>query len=631
MFNNLIFFILALLLYETRSLGPRLPIGDIGVTGGSVLFFLTVFALETRRQFQRLYFRAVDSPDGAYGLQRKLQQTTQYLMVLSIIFFAAEIYLLDFKSLVAWIPGSRRFSSLQGLSGISLYLGHVALIWYWGFPVQSLLSQASGSRGLYIRSQFQFNLPILFPWLSITLLSDLVDWLSGPKLRAFLDQPLGEIAYILAFLVVLSIFFPFLIKTWWQCRPLPEGPKQARLEEFCREMGAPFRAIFLWPAFGGKILTAGVMGLVKHFRYLLITPSLLELLDQDELIGVVAHEIGHIRKKHLFFYLFFFAGYILLAVLMGQWISVQVLSRPGLLDWVHSWKAYSEDLYGLLQIVPVALGLILYFRFLFGYFMRNFERQADLFALEVLGSPGPLIQSLEKIGFASGQTRNLPSWHHFSIAQRVEFLEKVGRQPELAKGHHKKVYWSVTLFLLLLLGAGLYGLQQQLWSVAGRQDPRVLESLLNQELQSHPKDTKVLLALAMIYQEGKRYGPARENYEKILKEEPNNVWALNNLAWLLATNKDPAFFDPEKALTLAKRAASLKPDPMILDTLAEAFHARGRPDMSLKIMEQILEENPPNRSYYQGQAERFRKAVNKISGDSASPSPQRADDKKGPS
>lgn len=617
MFNNLIFFILALLIYETRSLGPRLPLGDLWTAAGTVLFFLAVFGLETRRQFHRIYLQALDKPGEVYRLQRKLQQTTQYLMVLSIIFFAAEIYLLDFKSIVSWIPGSRRFSSLQGLAGLSLYLLHVALIWYWGFPAQALLAQASGTRGLYIRSQFQFNLPILFPWFSITLLSDLIEWLSGPKLRAILDQPIGEIAYILTFLVVLSIFFPFLIKTWWQCRPIPEGAKQAELEDFCRKMGDPFRATFLWPAFGGKLLTAGVMGLVRRFRYLLITPALLEILDIDELIGVVAHEIGHIRKKHLFFYLFFFAGYILLAVLLGQWISVQTLSHPAILDWLHSWKAYSEDLYSLLQILPIALGLILYFRFLFGYFMRNFERQADLFALEVLGSPRPLIQSLEKIGLASGQTRNLPSWHHFSIAQRVDFLEKVSRQPELAKRHHKKIYWSVTLFVFLLLGVGLYGLQQQLWSVSGVQDPRVLETLLNRELQSHPKDTKVLLALAMIYQEGKRYGPARECYEKILQEEPDNVWALNNLAWLLATNKDPAFFNPEKALTLAKRVASLKPDPMILDTLAEAFYANGRPDMSLKIMEQILEQNPGNRSYYQGQEDRFKKAVNRTSGNSS--------------
>lgn len=78
---------------------------------------------------------------------------------------------------------------------------------------------------------------------------------------------------------------------------------------------------------------------------------------------------------------------------------------------------------------------------------------------------------------------------------------------------------------------------------------------------------------------------------------------------MLATDKDPAIFQPQKALILAKEAASLKPEPVILDTLAEAFYVNGRPEMALKIIEQLLAENPPNRSYYQGQEERFRKAI----------------------
>jgi Zn-dependent protease with chaperone function len=624
MFNNIIFFILALLIYQTRSLGPRLPIYDLWVNAGMILLFLAVFGMEAGRQFQRLYLQALHNRPKAYGLQRRLQQTTHYLMILSLIFFASEIYLLNFKSIVALIPGVDRFSALEGGSGILLYLFHVALIWYLGYPAQESIAQSTGPRGLYVRSQFQFNLPILFPWFAVTLLSDLIEIISGPGLRSFLNQPLGEIAYIVTFLIGLSIFFPYLIKTWWQCRPIPEGPKQELLEAFCRKMGAPFRDIFLWPAFGGKMLTAGVMGLVRRFRYLLITPALLDILEPEELIGVVAHEIGHIRKKHLFFYLFFFAAYVFLAVFMTQWISVQALGHPAFLELFQAWKTYSEDLYSIAQIIPIALGLILYFRFLFGFFMRNFERQADLFALEVLGSPGPLIRSLEKIGYASGQSRDLPSWHHFSIAQRVEFLEQVSQHPDLAGKHHKKVNWSVALFIFILTALGLLGFQERMWQVPGVSgDPRVLESMLNKELKTHPEDTRLLLALAMVHHERKQFGPAKETYERILQKEPRNIWALNNLAWMLATNKDPAFFQPRKALTLAKEAASLKPDPVILDTLAEAFLANSRPEMALKIMQQVLAENPSNRSYYLGQEERFRKAMNEVKGkDSPSLNPK---------
>lgn len=608
MFNNIIFFILALLIYHTRSLGPKLPVFDLGVNAAMVLLFLFIFGMETWRRFHKLYIQSLHGQANSFRLQQGHQQTTHYLMILSLFFFTAEIYLLNFKSIVALIPGAGRFSALEGGVGIALYLLHVTLIWIFGYPAQEAIFGATQARGPYLRSQFQFNLPILFPWFLITFLSDILELVSGPGIRSFLNQPIGEIIYVLTFLTVLSVFFPFLIKTWWQCRPIPESPKQEILLSFCREMGSPFREIFLWPAFGGKILTAGVMGLVRRFRYLLITPALLDLLDPEELQGVVAHEVGHIRKKHLLFYLFFFAGYVLLAVFSSQWITLQLLRHPAIMGFFHSWKDYSGDVLSGILILPMALGLILYFRFLFGFFMRNFERQADLFALEVLGTPGPLIRSLEKIGWASGQSRNLPNWHHFSIAQRVKFLEQANQQPLLVRKHHNKINWSVGVFFLLLFGLSLYGYKEGIWfSSAITGDPKVMESLLTSELRARPEDPKILMGLAMLYHEGKRYPEAKTLYERILQKAPQNYWAMNNLAWLLATSQDKALYQPQKALALAKEAAAQKPDPTILDTLAEAYFATGQPDLALQVIQQVLDKDPPNRSYFETQQKRFKR------------------------
>ncbi len=615
MFTNIIFFILALLIYHTRSLGPRLAVVDLWINAGTVLLFLTVFGLETWRRFHRLCLLSFHNRQESYALQRGFQQTTQYLMILSLVFFASEIYLLNFKSLVSLIPGTGRFSSLEGVIGITLYLVHVILIWIFGYPAQESIFHSSQGRGPYLRSQLQFNLPIIFPWLLITLLSDLIGLISVPGLHSFLDQPVGEMTYVLFFLTALSIFFPFLIKTWWQCQPIPEGPKKEMLSSFCREMGSPFQQIFLWPAFGGSMLTAGVMGLIRRFRYLLITPALLTLLEPEELRGVVAHEIGHIRKRHLLFYLGFFVGYVVLTVFFSQWLTAYLFQNPHFLDFLKSWSHVSEDLVSVVTILPMALGLILYFRFLFGFFMRNFERQADLYAFKIMGSPAPLIRSLEKIGFSSGQSRNLPSWHHFSIAQRVDFMERAGRFPELVRRQDRKIFWSVGLFFFLLIGLGLYGIKERIWIPTGTaMNPQALESLLKKELDSHPGDTRILMTLAMFYQEGKRLQAAKEVYERILQKEPNHYLALNNLAWLLATSKEEGLFQPAKALALAIKAAALKPDAMILDTLAEAYLVNGRPDIALQIARQVLAKNPSNRAYYQAQEERFKQAVKRGKG-----------------
>src|SRR5262249_57763211 len=58
-------------------------------------------------------------------------------------------------------------------------------------------------------------------------------------------------------------------------------------------------------------------------------------------------------------------------------------------------------------------------------------------------------------------------------------------------------------------------------------------------------------------------------------------WAdpLNELAWLLATDPDPAVRDPAEALSLSDRALAAAPaDANVLDTRAAALAASGRYD-----------------------------------------------------
>ncbi len=156
-----------------------------------------------------------------------------------------------------------------------------------------------------------------------------------------------------------------------------------------------------WPIFGGSMITAGVMGLIKKFRYILVTKALLQLLAPEEIDTVIAHEIGHIKKKHLLFYLFFFAGYILFSVSVYQILDyltfyavILANASPKILfSFLNSASTFNSIRYLLLLIIT----LLLYFRYIFGYFMRNFERQADTFVFSLFASAWPLISTFTKI------------------------------------------------------------------------------------------------------------------------------------------------------------------------------------------------------------------------------------------
>ena len=51
------------------------------------------------------------------------------------------------------------------------------------------------------------------------------------------------------------------------------------------------------------------------------------------------------------------------------------------------WSGISaETALTLVGSVPLLIFMLVYFRFIFGYFIRNFERQADLFSFATMGN-----------------------------------------------------------------------------------------------------------------------------------------------------------------------------------------------------------------------------------------------------
>ena len=86
--------------------------------------------------------------------------------------------------------------------------------------------------------------------------------------------------------------------------------------------------------------------------------------------------------------------------------------------------------------------------------------------------------------------------------------------------------------------------------------------------------------LALVAASRGRRSEAVEAFRRTVERDPQRLRAANNLAWLLATARDPRERDAEEAVRLAEMAArrSGHADPGILDTLAAAYAAQGRFD-----------------------------------------------------
>lgn len=606
MYGNFIYFILVLLIYTTHYPPENPPLAPVEAAAG-FLAGVFVLAITTRVAFDVLARRIVVR--GTPGLHGEFDRLFNRQAIVAIIIFAIDIYVLNLKSYFVKTPLFSGSPTITALLFIGIFTVYLSIIWTWAYGPYKVLFQSRLTRRSYVISNVLFSLPVILPWFLISLGVDLINMLPFQGPRRLLATPEGQLVFFSLFLGAVVVAAPYLIKFFWRCRPLSKGPRRTQIEAICHRAALQYRDILDWPIFEGKLMTAGVMGLVKRFRYILVTESLLQVLDDDEIEAVMAHEIGHVKKKHLLFYLVFFLGFIVLSYAIFDLILYAILYGNLWLPVLREGNFEQVTFVSILLTITFATILLIYFRYVFGYFMRNCERQADLHAFRLLGNSRALVSSLNKIGVYSGQSHDRPSWHHFSIHQRIDFLNRCEADKRLIECHDRKLRASIMVFLAALAVTGYAGYAMNFGEMGEAVNKRFLRQALVMELERNPGDHRLYSMLGAIYYEEKSYLEAIRAYEKSLELGPQAPETLNNLAWLYATCEQAGLRRPEKALALARYAAAMKSVPHILDTLAESYYANGFYNEAVETIKRVLVMQPEDRAYYESQLKKFKGAA----------------------
>ncbi len=594
------------MIYTTSALFDKPSGFDPGAVG-FCLVSTAVFALVCRIYFNRLAVLAQSLP--AQEVDQRVNTAVSRLSIAALVLFAVNIYgfrvnhLLSGVAIFQWVP------TLGALLFLGLFLFYLILIWNFAYQVQKRFFTGSLTKKSFILSNVAFCLPALLPWCCLSLLADCLGLLPFEGLNSFLNSTTGEVTYILFFVIVISVFGPVLIQRLWGCRPLAPGFDRQRIEKTCQMADLKYRDILVWNLFGGGMITAGVMGIVGRFRYILVTPALLACLDDDEIQGVILHEIGHVYHRHMLFYLFFFAGFIACNFVFLEPLMFMIYLINPLHDRI-AFLGLSQDTIHAAIICLVLIGLfILYFRFVFGLFMRHFERQADLHIFEYSDSPSALISTFYKIASLSRQSINKPNWHHFSIGRRIGFLEKCRMNPDLIQSHHKKVKKMIAGYLFAVGAIFFIGYSVSYGDLNTPFTRFVAGKILSRQLELNPDNSDLYVQVGDFYYDDRQYEKAKVAYENVLKIDPVNVHSLNNLAWLLATCPDKRFRNAPRSLDLARRAVDIQKEAYILDTYAEALYVNNHKSRALTTAKQAFEISTDRKQYYRQQVIRFEKAL----------------------
>jgi len=605
MFSNFIYLIIAILVFTIYqpSENPGLSATEaFALAAGLVIGFAGV-----SRWFFRRLAKQIDLID-AFRADHRYSSLLTRQSIMAVSMFAILIHGLGLPSQCAHWTVFQLLPTLLAVVFLVLFLVLLSIVWHHAYACYQQLYGTDLSRRAYIMSNWRMSVPILIPWVMISLIADIIFALPFESPKRFLSTTEGEVVYFLTFLILVAVFAPLVIQRLWGCYPLEPGFYRERIENLCQRAGIRYRNIMYWPIFGGRMLTAGVMGIARQFRYILVTDSLLRSLSPDEVDAVIAHEIGHVKKHHLLYYILFMAGFMLISFAIYDVTIFLIFSARPLYQMILNLGLDQATIISSLFSVVFLVIFLFYFRFIFGYFMRTFERQADGYVFSLFDTALPMIATFQKIAATSGQSPEKPNWHHYSIRERIDHLLKCERNRHWIDRHNRKVRYSLLLFATAMIGLGIIGYQLNYGHAGKLISTHFFEEILKQEIIESPHDPELYSLLGDLKYSQKDFVETAEAYERSLDLDPENPQVLNNLAWLYATSEDESIRRPARALSLALRAETLDPSPHILDTLAECYFVNGDIAAAIHFEQRAVDAAEEKQGYYRDQLERFQKA-----------------------
>ncbi len=326
MFNNIIYFIVVLTIFYLNSPDKS--------KNYSFLYFLfmlfvtwIIFAAYCRWGIRDIQNLSQNRKNNEGFISAKYHRLIARLSILAIFLFVMDVFVLNLKGWIQMIPGVEQLSVLQGIVALIMFFFYLSTVWFFAYPAYRAIFRYEITRRSFIESNLRFNIPFLFPWMCLSLIFDLIAISPWAGEYGLPIGEMGNLIFFMSLIVLVMIFMPGIMQYWWGCKPIKESEKSDELHAFLLEKDFKYRELLTWPIFKGRMMTAGIMGVVARFRYILITDSLMEILSIDELKSVLAHEMGHAKYRHFLFYMLFIMGLLVIVSGLESWLQY-ISSKP---------------------------------------------------------------------------------------------------------------------------------------------------------------------------------------------------------------------------------------------------------------------------------------------------------------
>jgi len=444
---------------------------------------------------------------GASGGNRPCHRHHVHLTLLNgicLLAFVAEVALTGWADSVASVSIIATVPGMTGLVTIGPYLAGLILVFLLNYPVDRVLrDRAAGVAALdgfppravwTLRAYMEFNvrhhvLTVVVPMTLILAGYDVAHIYEG-DLERLLGVPWAPDIALGAAAVGVFIMSPWLLRHIWMTHRLPDGALRNELNAFCERIGLKFREILVWES-DGMVANAAVMGVAGPLRYVLLSDGLIRALSPRHIEAVFAHESGHIRHKHIQYFLLFAAA--------------SMLVSSGAMELAYRWLGTAGPAAETREIATQGVGMVSIIAFWtlgFGFVSRRFERQADLFGARQVAAlsdaqcavpcgvhhgqadGGParpglcatgvrvFVEALESVAALNGIPRDEFSWRHGSIAIRTRFLTSLSGDPGRLSRFERNIRGIKAALVIVCAGGTIAG-TVYLWPLINKVAARV--------------------------------------------------------------------------------------------------------------------------------------------------------------
>lgn len=234
--------------------------------------------------------------------------------------------------------------------------------------------------------------------------------------------------WVWGFLFIFSIFImyisPYVIEPLFnKFTPIEDESLKERIMELTAKAGIHTSRILRIDASKRSKHTNAYFTGIGRTRRIILYDTLLESMNHDETLAVLAHEIGHWKKKHMLKMILVFEIFSFIAL----YFSFKVIQSDALLTLFH---VRTNTLFAKFIIFGFLADILsLLFTPCVSYFMRMHERQADRVAYEIMKDSESMVSALVKLS-----TENLSNlyphplyvalyYSHPPILERIRYLK----------------------------------------------------------------------------------------------------------------------------------------------------------------------------------------------------------------